>query len=356
MDQAGREAGLLQMTRRLGFIAALLALAAMFLLAAACSDDNGDGDGNGEPTAPATQADGNMEDDLTELSGSIRIDGSSTVGPITSAVAEEFIAATDRNVNVEVAISGTSGGFEVFCRGETQVSDASRPIKDEEVQACTDGSVVASADEIIEFQVAIDALTVMVHPDNDFVDCLTLEELYNMFREGSTVTNWSDVRPEWPDEKINFYVPGTDSGTFDYFVEAIIEEVDENGGHRGDVTASEDDNALALGIEGDENAIGYFGFAYYQEAGQALKAVSIDGGSGCVAPSFEAALDGSYVPLSRPLFIYSTSGILTERPEVLQFIKYYLENTPTLVPEVGYVTMPDDLLAEQTAKLEPFLQ
>lgn len=279
---------------------------------------------------------------------SIRIDGSSTVFPISEAVAEEFQKEFDTRVNV--AFSGTGGGFEKFCRGETEISDASRPIQEEEVAACADNDI----NDIVELQVAIDALTVMVNPENDFVDCLTVEELNQTFR-GEGATRWSDIRPEWPDESIEFYFPGTDSGTFDYFVEAAIEGVDETSTHRGDGTASEDDNVLALGIEESRNAIGYFGFAYFLEAGQALKAVAIDGGEGCVEPSFEAALDGSYQPLSRPLFIYTRESFLEERPEVAAFVEFYLDNSSVLVPDVGYVTMPDDLLAEQVAKIAPFL-
>jgi phosphate transport system substrate-binding protein len=279
----------------------------------------------------------------------IRIDGSSTVFPISEAVAEEFSRVAPR-IRVNVGFSGTGGGFEKFCRGETQISDASRPIKQDELDACAANGIT----DIIEFQVAIDALTVLVNPANDFVDCLTLEELHRLFSDTS-VQRWSDLRPEWPDGRIILYYPGTDSGTFDYFVEAVIEGVDEEATHRGDGTASEDDNVLAQGIENDRNAIGYFGFAYFQEAGQRLKAVAIDAGDGCVEPSIETALDGAYRPLSRPLFIYTRASFLRERPEVLEFVRFYLEHTPELVSEVGYIPMPDELLQEQLAKLEPFV-
>lgn len=335
-------------------LAGLVLIAALSLALAACSDDDDD-DGNGATDAPtdaptdgATDApDGGI--DYGDLSGEIRIDGSSTVFPISEAVAEEFSKVS--SVRVNVAFSGTGGGFEKFCRGETDISDASRPIKDDEVTACADNGI----DDIIEMQVGIDALTVMVHPDNDFVECLTVQQLHDLF--AGNVSNWSEVDPSFPDEDIVFYYPDADSGTFDYFVEAIIEDVDENATHRGDGTNSADDNVLALGIEGDENAIGYFGFAYFLEAGDALKAVQVDNGDGCVTPSFEAALDGTYAPLSRPLFIYTQESALSGHPDspVLGFTKFYLDNTVTLVPDVGYVTMPDDLLAEQLAKIEPFL-
>ena len=282
------------------------------------------------------------------IGGSIRIDGSSTVYPISEAVAEEFQKKAGTRVNV--AFSGTGGGFEKFCRGEIEVSDASRPIKQEELDACTSGGIT----DVIEFQVAIDALTVMVNPDNGFVDCLTTQELFRLFSDTS-VKKWSDIRSEWPSDDISLYYPGTDSGTFDYFLEAIITKTDKNATHRGDGTASEDDNVLAVGIENDTNAIGYFGFAYYQEAGQNLTAVAIDSGSGCVEPSLENALNGTYAPLSRPLFIYTRESFLQDRPEITGFVNFYLENAETLVQEVGYVPMPEDLLQEQVAKLQPFL-
>ena len=342
----GLHAGWAGRSRRpVAVLMAVAALALLALLAAGCKDDNKAGN---TPSATETPADGF---DYGGLSGDIRIDGSSTVFPISEAMAEEFRNVAP-NARVNVAFSGTGAGFEKFCRGETDVSDASRPVKDEEVQACATGGI----NDLIEFQVAIDALTVMVNPKNDFVDCLTVEQLHDLFKNGGA-GKWSDIDPSWPDDKIIFYYPGTDSGTFEYFVEAIIDGVkpDEAATHRGDGTASEDDNVLALGIEGDDNAIGYFGFAYYQEAGQELKAVPIDSGAGCVEPTFENALNGTYKPLSRPLFIYTRKSLLSDKPEVLGLVKFYLDNTPTLVPEVGYVTMPDDLLQEQLGKLAPFL-
>jgi phosphate transport system substrate-binding protein len=314
---------------------------ALFALAA-CS--NGEGAGNGGQTPPANSG----EIDYGSLSGSIRIDGSSTVFPISEAMAEEFSKVS--NVRVNVGFSGTGGGFEKFCRGETDISNASRPIKDSEREACAANGI----DDIVELQVAIDALTVMVHPDNGFVDCLTEQQLHEIFRTGGA-TRWSDVNPQWPNEPIIKYFPGTDSGTFDYFLEAIIKGVSEDATHTGDGTASEDDNILAQGIQNDRNAIGYFGFAYFLEAGQSLKAVAIDGGNGCVEPSFESAVDGTYTPLSRPLFIYTRESFLRERPEVLGFVKFYLDSVPELVPEVGYVSLPESLLAQQKAKIEPFL-
>ncbi|MGB2695799.1 MAG: PstS family phosphate ABC transporter substrate-binding protein [Dehalococcoidia bacterium] len=347
MDETNRRVRASRFPNTLLLVGGILALVLTLFFVAACGDgNNDDGNTNG---APQPTESGSTDGDISGLTGRIRIDGSSTVGPISAAVAEEFMKVTD--TTVDVAISGTSGGFEAFCRGEIQVSDASRPIKDEERQACADGGIT----DVIEFQIAIDALTVIVNPDNDFVDCMTVAELAKAFSTDGATT-WSDIRPEWPDDKITFYVPGTDSGTFDYFTEAIIAATDENGTHRGDVTASEDDNVLVQGIEGDANSIGYFGYAYYQEAGQGLKAVAVDNGAGCVEPSTETALDGSYAPLSRPLFIYTRESFLRDKPEVREFVRYYLDNSTTLVPEVGFITETDDTLQQQQAKLAPFLQ
>jgi len=328
------------------------------VLLVACSEDE-DADSDASTPAATTAAGGSTAAatateaiaaglDYGSLSGTVRVDGSSTVFPVGEAVAEEFSKVSP--VRANVAFSGTGGGFEKFCRGETDFSHASRPIKDDEVAACA----AEGRDDIVEIQVAIDALTVMVHPDNDWAACLTVQQLHDIFKVDG-FTNWNQVDPSFPDASIVGYVPGTDSGTFDYFVEAIIEGVDDGAGHRGDFTASEDDNILAQGIENDANAIGYFGFAYYLEAGQALKAVAVDGGDGCVEPSFDAALDGSYQPLARPLFIYTTETVLTESPAALGFLNFYVENMQTLVPEVGYITLPENLYQEQVAKVAPFL-
>ncbi len=282
--------------------------------------------------------------------GEINIDGSSTVYPISAAVAEDFDAVAG-DVRVNVGFSGTGGGFEGFCAGETHISDASRPIRQNEIDACAENGI----DDILEIEVGLDALTVMVHPDNDFVECLTIEQLHEIFRTDGA-SNWNEVDASFPDRSIALYFPGTDSGTFDYFVETVIKDVDEAAFHRGDGTASEDDNVLAQGIGGDGDSIGYFGFAYFQDAGQSLKAVSIGGGGGCVAPSFESALDGSY-PLSRPLYIYTRESFLAEHPvnPVLRFVEFYLDNATVLVAEVGYVSLPADVLQAQKDKIAPFL-
>ena len=325
---------------------AILGLVALLALAlTACGDDDEEEE-NGTGASPTEDS---AAIDYGSLSGEIRVDGSSTVFPISEAVAEEFSAVSD--VRVNVAFSGTGGGFEAFCRSEIEIADASRPIKDEETQTCADAGIT----DALEIQVGTDALTVVVNPANDYLECLTVNQLHQIFKQGGA-TNWSQVDPSFPNEPIVWYYPGTDSGTYDYFVEEIITGVDEAAAHTADGTSSEDDNVLAQGVEGDEFAIGYFGIAYYLEAGQNLKAVQVDNGEGCVEPSAETALDGSYKPLSRPLFIYTRQSFLEDRPEVLGFVNFYLENSQVLVPEVGYVELPDEVHADQVAKLESYLQ
>ncbi len=263
------------------------------------------------------------------LRGTVRIDGSSTVFPITEAAAEEF-QLENRGARVTVGISGTGGGFKKFCSGETDISNASRKIKESELTACR-----ANGIEPIEMAVAIDGLAVLVNPQNSFASCMTVDELKRVWQPGSTVKTWKDVRTEWPAEEIELYGPGTDSGTFDYFTEAIVGEEDAS---RPDFTASEDDNVLVQGVTGDRYSLGYFGYAYYAENTDRLKVVTIDGGDGCVAPTPETVQSGEYAPLSRPLFIYLKEQSLA-RPEVRAFVKFYLENAGVLVPQVGYVPL-----------------
>jgi len=270
------------------------------------------------------------------LSGLITIDGSSTVFPISEAVAEEFQKQYP-DVQVTVGISGTGGGFKKFCAKETDISDASRPIKDSELQTCQQNGV-----EFIELPVAFDGLSVVVNPQNDWVDHLTVDELKKMWEPAAqgTVTRWNQIRPEWPDEPLNLYGAGTDSGTFDYFTEAIV---GESGASRGDYTASEDDNVLVQGVAGDVNALGYFGLAYAIENEGRVKIVPIVNPKTGepVEPSLDTVKSGAYQPLSRPLFIYvSTSAV--ERPEVDAFVRFYLENAAALSEEVGYIPLPDE--------------
>ncbi|HEY9625836.1 MAG TPA: PstS family phosphate ABC transporter substrate-binding protein [Coleofasciculaceae cyanobacterium] len=269
-------------------------------------------------------------------SSDIQIDGSSTVYPISEAVAEEF-QKQNPNARVTVGISGTGGGFKRFCAGETDISNASRPIKAEEIEACK-----ASGTEYIELPIAYDALTVVVNPGNTWVNSMTTAELKKIWEPGATgtVTKWNQVRSSWPDAPLNLYGPGTDSGTFDYFTEAINGKAQAS---RTDFTASEDDNVLVQGVASDRNALGYFGLAYYEENQQRLKAVPIDHGRGAVAPTSANVENGTYTPLSRPLLIYINKKS-ADRPEVKQFIDYYLSNTQ-LVTEVGYVVLPADAYA-----------
>ncbi|MDK2824317.1 MAG: phosphate transport system substrate-binding protein [Clostridia bacterium] len=276
-----------------------------------------------------------------KLSGEIKIDGSSTVFPITEAMAEEF-TKLHPDVRIPVGISGTGGGFKKFVVKETAISDASRPIKDKEAAAAKENGV-----EYIELTVAYDGLSVLVNPANTWVDSLTVDELKKIWGPESTVKTWKDVRPEWPAEEIKLYAPGTDSGTFDYFTEEIN---GKSGAIRQDFTPSEDDNVLVQGIAGDKNALGFFGFAYYIENKDKLKAVKIDSGQGPVGPSFETIADGSYTPLSRPIFIYVNKAEL-KRPEVKEFVKFYMENAKELVPQVGYVALSDDKYAENLKKI-----
>ena len=278
-----------------------------------------------------------------ELKGDVKIDGSSTVFPISEAVAEEFMKIY-RDVRVTVGVSGTGGGFKKFCLGETDISDASRPVKDNEREVCSEKDI-----QFIELPVAFDGLSVMVNPDNDFVDHLTVEELNKIWEPESKINNWKDVRPGFPDLEIKLYGPGTDSGTFDYFTDEIN---GAEGASRPDYTASEDDNVLVKGIAGDKGSLGYFGYAYYIENTDKLKLVAIDGGEGPVLPSPETINDGTYAPLSRPVFIYASISSLIDKPQVLEFVKFYLTEGPTLVPEVGYIEMPAEDYTESWEKVQ----
>jgi phosphate transport system substrate-binding protein len=263
----------------------------------------------------------------------IAVDGSSTVFPITEAMAEEFSRVS--RTAVRVGFSGTGGGFEKLCRGEIQVAAASRPVKAAEREKCAAGPV----GELVEFRVAIDALSVVVHPRNDFATCMTVDELRLIFKTDGA-ERWSDVRPEWPDRQIRRYFPGPDSGTFDYFNEAIIRS-EPGATHSPRGTASEDDNVLLFGIAGDLDAIGYFGFAHFQESHGRLKAVAIDGGHGCEMPSVESATSGAYTPLSRPLYLYTGESLLAESEAVRTFLTFVLDNAWMLVPETGYIALPE---------------
>ena len=275
-------------------------------------------------------------------SNSIEIDGSSTVFPITEAVAEEF-QKVNPDIRVNVGVSGTGGGFKRFAVGDTDINDASRPIKDSEVQLAAQNGI-----EYIELRVANDGLSVLVSPKNDFVECLTVEQLKAIWEPGSTVDSWSDIDPSWPDRTIRLYGPGTDSGTFDYFTEEIVGEAQAS---RPDYTASEDDNVLVQGLSGDRNALGYFGFAYYSENAENLKLVAVDDGTGCVSPTNQTIEEGTYKPLSRPVFIYVNKASL-QRPEVKAFVEFYMENGAELATEVGYVRLSEQEYKENIASIQ----
>ncbi|MYE06490.1 MAG: PstS family phosphate ABC transporter substrate-binding protein [Chloroflexi bacterium] len=296
-------------------------------------------DQQAEESRPAEQA-SPASQQRNALTGEIQVDGSSTVFPITEAMAEEFGNLPDRNVRVTVGVSGTGGGFKRFCAGETDISNASRPIKDSEVELCS-----AAGIEFIEVPVAFDGLTVVINPDNDWVDFLTVDEINHIFRPDDFAISWADVRDGFPDIEIALYAPGADSGTFDYFTEAIN---GDSGVHRSDnTTFSEDDNVLVQGVSSDRGGIGYFGFSYYTNNADALKAVPVvNDADEAVIPSNGTINDGTYNPLSRPLFVYVAAASL-QREEVAAFVEYYLSNGVWLVdtPEVGYVQLPQEIYA-----------
>ena len=298
--------------RHFRVVAALLGTVAL-LTVAACGSDSG--------------ADGETD----SLTGLVEIDGSSTVFPVSEAVAEEY-HKLNPGVDVNVGISGTGGGFKRFTAGETDISNASRTIKDSEAAAAAENGIA-----YIELKVGTDGLSVMVNPKNDFVECLTIEELKRVWEPGSTIDNWNQIRPEFPDRPLRLYGADTDSGTFDYFTEEVVGEAQAS---RSDYTASADDNVLIQGIGGDRNALGYFGFAYYAESKDKLKLVAVDSGEGCVTPSADTIESGEYSPLSRPMFIYVNQASLA-KPEVRAFVEFYLQNADELVSEVGYIPLDE---------------
>ncbi len=288
-----------------------------------------------QPTATPT---------AVKLSGNIEIDGSSTVFPISQAVAEEF-RKTQPNVQIPVGISGTGGGFKRFVAGEIDISDASRPISTSEKDTAVKNSI-----EYIELAVAYDGLSVLVNIKNTWLTCITTAELKKIWDAGSTVNRWNQVRPEWPDQPLRLYGPGTDSGTFDYFTEVINGKAKQS---RADYNASEDDNTLVQGIAGDKDSLGYFGFAYYEQNTDKLKLVAVDEGKGkgCVLPAEKTINDGTYTPLSRPLYIYVNKKSFA-RPEVKAFTEYYLKNAAELSAEVGYIALPQQMYDEGLAKIK----
>ncbi|MBL4593500.1 MAG: PstS family phosphate ABC transporter substrate-binding protein [Flavobacteriales bacterium] len=282
-----------------------------------------------------------------ELRGSIKIDGSSTVYPITEAIAEEFRAVAPE-VKVTVGVSGTGGGFKKFSRGETAISDASRPIKDKEKIACEENGI-----SYVQLEVAYDGLAVLVNPANDWLDHLSVEELKKIWEPAAqgVIMRWSQIRDGFPDEEIHLFGPGVASGTYDYFTKAIC---GEEGASRGDYTASEDDNVLVQGISTDKYGLGFFGLAYFEENKDKLKLVGVDGGEGVVIPTQATVADGTYQPLSRPIFIY-VKDKAAEREEVVTFVTFYLELVPEIAQEVGYIALPAAEYAKQAEKFQAFI-
>jgi phosphate transport system substrate-binding protein len=299
-------------------------IAVLGLVAAGCGGDDGEG-GNGG------------------ASGTITIDGSSTVGPFATRAAEDF-RDENSSVDVTVGISGTGGGFERFCAGETDISDASRPIDEDEAAMCEENGV-----EYIELRVATDALTNIVNSANDWATCLTVDQLKAIWGPDSNVSNWNQVDPSFPDQALKLYGPGTDSGTFDYFTDVIN---GEEGASRTDFSASEDDNVIVQGVSGDEGGLGYLGFSYYEENQDTLKALEVDGGQGCVAPTVEAAQDDTYTPLSRPLFMYVKTSALSDNEALPEFLTFTLDNAQTIAEESRVVPLNQDQIDEQLQKLE----
>ena len=275
-------------------------------------------------------------------SGVITADGSSTVGPFTTKAAEDFKASG--GVDVTVGISGTGGGFERFCAGETDISNASREIKEEEAAICKENGV-----EYVELEVATDALTIVVNAENDWVTCLTVEQLNAIWKPGSKVSNWNQIDPSYPEVPLKLYGAGTDSGTFDYFTDAIN---GEEGASRSDFSATEDDNVTVQGVSGDKGALGYFGFSYFEENQDTLKALEVDGGEGCVVPSASTAQDGSYTPLARPLFMYVKTSSLADTEGLADFVRYTLDNEQTIAEEARFVPLSQEQIDEQLQKFE----
>jgi phosphate transport system substrate-binding protein len=323
------------------------ALPAALMLSLALSACGGDEpSANEEAPVAGEDAEGGSEEG-GELSGSIEVDGSSTVGPLTDAISEEY-ASSQPGVTVNLGISGTGGGFERFCgTGDTQISNASRPIEDDEVELCEENGI-----EYTEIRVGTDALTMVTNPATDFVDCLTTEELITIWGPDG-VDSWDQVNPDFPAEPLEVFAPGTDSGTYDFFNETILEPV-EIEEPRQDFNASEDDNVIAQGVIGTPGSWGYFGFAYFQETQDQLKAIEYDAGDGCVAPSVEAAQDDSYL-LSRPLFIYVNNEALAE-PHVADYASYYVETVGDVIESVGYIPATEETISESQAALDEAIE
>jgi phosphate transport system substrate-binding protein len=299
---------------------AVLVVVLVAIAAVGCGGDDGNGNGGGV----------------------IAADGSSTVGPFVTKAAEDFKAAED--VDVTVGISGTGGGFERFCAGETDISNASRPIEEDEIALCEEAGV-----EYIEFRVATDALTNIVNGENDWATCLTVDQLKAIWGPGSKISNWNQVDPSFPDVPLSLYGPGTDSGTFDYFTDVIN---GEEGASRTDYQPSEDDNVIVQGVSGDRGGMGYLGFSYFEQNQGSLGALQVDDGDGCVAPSAETAQDDSYTPLSRPLLVYVKRSSFDDNEDLRNFVAYMLDNNTTIAEAAQFVPLSEEQLAQEQTKLE----
>ena len=305
--------------------------------------------GRERPSAqPPPAAEGEGDDPLgsfdePELKGRIQVDGSSTVAPLLSLAAERF-RKVEPKVRVSVGVSGTGGGFERFCRGETDLSNASREIKEEEQELCAKNRI-----SYFELQVANDGISVVVNKANTWAKCLTVDKLKGIWKPGSEVKTWKDVDDSYPAEQLSLYGPGTDSGTFDYFTEAVV---GEEGASRSDYTSTENDNVIVTGVAGDKGSLGYFGLSYYLENRNRLNAVEIDGGDGCVEPSNETVQDGSYTPLSRPLFVYVNEDKLAEKDVIEPFLTYILDNEPSLARGAKFVPMQPEHIERERTVLE----
>jgi len=318
-------------------------LAVLALLTAGCGRERPGDSATPTETQSDEEATAGFGEEDTALSGRVEADGSSTVAPLMTLAAERF-RKKEPGVKVTVGVSGTGGGFERFCAGETDLSDASRPISDEEKQACAKKRI-----QFRELQVANDGLTVVVSPSNDWVDCLTVEQLRQIWEPGSKVKSWKDVDDSFPDESLQLFGPGTDSGTFDYFTDAIVAE---EGASRSDYSATEDDNVIVNGVSGSKGALGYLGLSYVEENAGKLKPVAIDGGDGCVKPSVETVQDGSYKPLSRPLLVYARADALEDKVQVSAFLDFLLANQRSLARGALFVPLTEEQLSRSQTVLE----
>lgn len=317
--------------RRIRWYAIVAVVAAIAMFGVACGgDDEPDTSSSGSPST---------------LSGDVRVDGSSTVGPLTEAAAESF-QGQNPDVRVTVGVSGTGGGFEKFIAGETDINDASRPIKDEEATAAADAGI-----EYGQLTVALDGLAVVVNPENDWAETLTVEQLNKIWDADSKIDNWNQVDPNFPDVPLELFGPGTDSGTFDYFTEAVN---GEEGISRTDYLATEDDNVAVQGVAGSKGGMAYFGLSYYEQNMDKVKVVAIDGGNGPVTPSIETVQSGEYTPLSRPLFIYVKKSSL-EQPQVKGFVQYYLDNLTPLAEQALFVPLTAEQATEQQTAFDQLL-